>query len=167
MTDPFAPPSGDQPTQAFTTPPPVYGAPQPPPPYGGAPVYGAPPPYGAPLQGQANNGLGTAALVVGIASIVLSFTVVGGFVLGILGIIFGLIGRGRVKRAEANNGGVALAGVITGGIGIVIAGLAVLALVLFFNSDSGHKLRDCLTAAGGDTVAQQQCNTDFANDLQN
>ena len=53
--------------------------------YGGGPVV-------------ARNGLGTAALVLGILALVTCWTVIGGVVLGVLAVIFGFIGRGRVKR---------------------------------------------------------------------
>ena len=55
MTDPYAPPSGDQPP-AY----PVYAPTQP---YGSAPPPAAPPLYGAPVPVGARNGLGVTALV--------------------------------------------------------------------------------------------------------
>ncbi|QKW52689.1 DUF4190 domain-containing protein [Streptomyces buecherae] len=61
-----------------------------------------------------NNAQGTAALVLGIVGLVLFFSIVFGIVLGTLAIIFGALGRGKARRGEANNGGAALAGIITG-----------------------------------------------------
>ncbi|MFE6976859.1 DUF4190 domain-containing protein [Streptomyces sp. NPDC057682] len=67
------------------------------------------------------NGLGIASLVLGIISVVL-FCLWGlGIVLGVLALIFGLIGRGRAKRGEADNAGVALAGIILGSVGMVVS----------------------------------------------
>ena len=57
----------------------------------------APPLYGAPLQAT-RNGLGTAALVLGILAIPGAITIIGGVLLGILAIILGAIGRSRAKR---------------------------------------------------------------------
>ena len=95
MTGPFEPPApGPAP---YGQPPSPYG--QPPSPYGNPPGYGHPP-YGAPMR----NGLGTAALVLGIIGVVSGarmFFVA--FVLGILAVVFGLVGRGRAKRGEASN----------------------------------------------------------------
>ncbi|MFF1963727.1 DUF4190 domain-containing protein [Streptomyces sp. NPDC058232] len=99
-----------------------YGYPAAPPPqYGGYPGY---PGYGqAPWGGPGPaNGLGIASMVLGIIAVI-GFCMWGlGVVLGVLALILGLIGRGRAKRGEATNGGMALAGVILGSIGIVISG---------------------------------------------
>lgn len=108
-----------------------YGYPAPPPqPYGGYPGYGA---YGAGpgAWGPApNNGLGTAAMVIGIVSVV-GFCLYGlNIILGILALIFGIIGLGRAKRGEATNRGMALAGVILGSVGIVV-GAAILGVIIW------------------------------------
>lgn len=87
------------------------------PPTGQGPVPGA---YPAAPQ----NGMGTAALVMGI----LQF-----FCLGIIGsilaIVFGKIGMERADQGLATNRGVAKAGFVLGIIGVV---LAVIGLVIFF-----------------------------------
>ncbi|WP_406455375.1 DUF4190 domain-containing protein [Streptomyces sp. NBC_00876] len=117
---PAPPPVGQYgyPAQAPT---PQYGYPAAPPqPYGDYPGY---PGYGQNAWGgpQPANGMGIASLVLGIIAVV-GFCMYGlGIVLGVLALIFGLIGRGRASRGEANNGGVALAGIILGSIGIVIS----------------------------------------------
>ncbi len=156
MTDPFTPPTGDQP-------PPV-------PPYGAPEGYPAPPPgpplYGAPLTGPPRNGFGVVALVLGIASIVTFWSFVGGIVFGVLGIVFGILGRGRAKRGEATNGGLALAGLITGAVGLALTALYIVAIVLFLNSNTGHRLQDCLNKAGNDQAKVSQCQVQFQHDLQ-
>lgn len=66
---------------------------------------------------QLRNGLGTAALVLGIIGVVFAFVPLMwwlGFILGLLALIFGFVGRRRVKSARADNGGAALTGVLTG-----------------------------------------------------
>ncbi len=94
--------------------------------YPGYPGHGAyPPPFGA----QRNNGFGITALILGILSVVgcvTSFFAVG---LGIGAVVFGALGKGRANRGEADNGGMALAGIILGALGIVLGGLL---LVLIF-----------------------------------
>lgn len=75
-----------------------------------------------------NNAQGTAALVLGIAGLVLCFSIVPGVVLGILAIVFGALGRGKAQRGEANNGGAALAGLILG----VIACTASVAMIFVY-----------------------------------
>lgn len=119
-----------------------------------------PPPYGtAPVA--ARNGIGTAALVLGILALVGSIVVVGGVLFGIIAIVLGVIGRGRAKRQEATNGGSATAGLVCGVIALLLSVAIVVAGVGFFNSDSGKKLRDCLDKAGPDTSARQQCQIDL------
>lgn len=83
------------------------------------------------------NGMGVAALVLGIISVV-GFCLYGlSILLGVLALIFGIIGRRRVRRGEANNAGMALAGIILGSIGAVISAVF-LALVIWavVNGDS-------------------------------
>lgn len=73
---------------------------------------------------QPRNGMGTAALVLGIVGVVFAFVPFMwwlGCILGILATIFGFIGRGRVKRSQASNRGASLTGVITGLAAIVIS----------------------------------------------
>ncbi|MGW2637887.1 DUF4190 domain-containing protein, partial [Streptomyces sp. NPDC001348] len=144
--NPFAPP-------AATAPQPPY-APVPPPPispdgpgqlpygYPGGPGYGYPvgPGQGYPAghgygwpgtQPLPSNGMGTAALSLGILAAVCFWLWPLAIVLGILAVIFGVIGRGKARRGEATNGGQALAGVICGVAGIV---LGLLETVLFIAS---------------------------------
>lgn len=72
--------------------------------------------------------MGVAALVLGIISLPGVFTFFVGFVLGILAVIFGAVGRSRARRGEATNGGVALAGLICGAVGLA-ASVALVALL--------------------------------------
>lgn len=103
---------------------PQYGSSQPggypaPPQYGSAPGYGGG--YG---QSYPKNSLGVWALVLGIVSLVLQCY----FLTGIPAVIVGNKARKAAAAGEANNGGMALAGVILGWIGIA---LGVLLVVLF------------------------------------
>ncbi|GAA1434310.1 DUF4190 domain-containing protein [Streptomyces thermospinosisporus] len=132
----FGPPS--QPPQQ---PAPGYGYPQ-----SGTPSYGYPaapgqqgtPPAPYPQSGgygmpaQPSNGMGTAGLVLGIIGVVCSLTFFlwfFGVILGILGIIFGAIGRSKANRGEATNKGAATAGLVCGIVATVI--LPLLGLLLF------------------------------------
>ncbi len=88
-------------------------------PYPGYPGYPGPGGWtGAAPQPQ--NGFGIAAMVLGILSLCL-FCVHLGVVLGPLALIFGVLGRKKAARGEATNPGMALAGIITGSIGIAVA----------------------------------------------
>ncbi|MGN9795765.1 DUF4190 domain-containing protein [Streptomyces sp. NPDC054847] len=86
--------------------------------------------YTQPQPGQfaaptpARNGLGTAALVLGIIGLVFAiipFLFWIGTILCLIALILGIVGRGRAKRGEATNKGVALAGTVLGLLGIVVS----------------------------------------------
>ncbi|GHK04706.1 hypothetical protein SY2F82_65030 [Streptomyces sp. Y2F8-2] len=115
-----------------------YGFPQ----YTGHPGYGAP--YGSQGAGYGwpgmplppSNGMGIASLVLGVISLVLFCLWPVALIVGVLAVIFGIIGRRRAGRGEATNGGMALAGLICGAVGFVLS--AVLLIVLLaVPDDSG------------------------------
>ncbi|MFI6493596.1 DUF4190 domain-containing protein [Streptomyces sp. NPDC050564] len=116
-----------------------YGYPQyapapPHPAHQGVPGYGWPPvlPLGP------SNGMGTAGLVLGIVAAVVFCLWPLAIVLGILGVIFGVIGRRKARRGEATNPGQALAGIICGAVGIALgAGMLVYLIVVPDDSGSG------------------------------
>ncbi|WP_420035786.1 DUF4190 domain-containing protein [Streptomyces sp. cg28] len=106
-----------------------YPAPQPPAPYGGAQQYGYWP--GA-MPAQPSNGLGVAAMVLGIISDVLFLMWPVAIICGLLGIVFGALGRGKARRGEATNPGQALTGIICGSVGAALAvGFIVLIVATF------------------------------------
>ncbi|MFE0044514.1 DUF4190 domain-containing protein [Streptomyces albireticuli] len=85
------------------------------------PVQPYPVGYAAPMQ--PNNGTGTAGLVCGIVGTVCSLLVFlwfFGLVLGVLGIIFGAVGRSKVTKGEATNRQAATAGIVLGIAALVI-----------------------------------------------
>ncbi|MFH0519092.1 DUF4190 domain-containing protein [Streptomyces sp. M41] len=137
--NPFAPPVAPGP---YAGP----GEPVPPPPIGpegpGHVPYGYPGGHGYPaaqgaggyygwpgVQPMPSNGMGTAGLVLGIISAVIFCLWPVAIVVGVLALIFGAIGRGKARRGEATNPGQALAGIICGAAGVVLA-LGMLALVI-------------------------------------
>ena len=141
-------------------PPPQYGVypgsypPPPPQPYAGY----APPPT-AP-----KNGLGIAALVIAIIALL---SVVGGVVLGVVAIILGFLGWGRAKRGEANNGGIAIAGIVLGFLSIIEAIVVIGLFVWGFDRVGGTDYVDCLSRAGNDEQAVQQCADQFRDRIGN
>ncbi|WP_158373575.1 DUF4190 domain-containing protein [Cellulosimicrobium cellulans] len=82
---------------------PFPGAAYPATPYGNAPY--------VPVYGYPKNGLGVWALSLGIAGLVCC-----GLFAGIPAIITGVLSRKAVERGEANNGGLALTGIILGAL---------------------------------------------------
>ncbi|WP_338701064.1 DUF4190 domain-containing protein [Streptomyces sp. Q6] len=120
-----------------------WSAPAPQPPYGYANPYAPPgepvppPPVGpegpgvfpCPAYGYGwntvptgpSNGLGVAALVLGILTAVGFLLWPLAIVTGVLAVVFGVIGRRRAGRGAATNGGQALAGFICGLGGLLLA----------------------------------------------
>jgi hypothetical protein len=108
-----------------------------------------------------------AALVLGILSLV--FIVVFppvGVILGILGVVFGIIGVRRVRRGEATNRGQAMAGGITGGIGVVVsvALLVVVGTFIFSHRTQIDRLTQCLQNAHTQH-ARDACQQQFRNSV--
>lgn len=141
--------------------------PPPPPPYGSVPGgYPPPPPmpyggYPPPMPTAPKNGLGIAALVLAIVGLVLCWTVAGGVILGLCAVIIGFVARGRVKRGEATNGGIAVAGIALGFVSIVAALVFIPIYIGLFDQVGGTDYVDCLSRAGSDTEAAQRCADEF------
>ena len=139
------PPQDPGATPQYPAAPPAYpgaaGAPQHPGP--GTPQYPAATPYGSAPGGYSQPGPGYGAsypknslavwsLVLGIVAFVLSC----GLFTGIPAVIVGNNAKKAVARGEANNGGMATAGIILGWIAIVLSVLgAILVAVLFSNAE--------------------------------
>ncbi|MEV4338091.1 DUF4190 domain-containing protein [Streptomyces sp. NPDC049590] len=138
----FGPPAGAEPVP----PPPIapdgpgqvpYGYPGTLPAYAHAPYAGAPYPAGngygwSGTQAPPSNGMGTASLVLGILADIGFLAWPLALVLAVLAIIFGALGRGKAKRGEATNPGVALAGLICGVTGVVLVLIVFAAIIAAF-----------------------------------
>ena len=140
------------------------GGSYPPPGYGQAQGYGQAPGYGQQTM-RYGGGMATAALVLGILALILCWTVFGGIVLGIIAVVLGIIAARRASRGEAPGRGRAIAGIVTGAIGLVIAVALVAIGASFLNSTSGKNYTQCLQQAGNDQAAQQQCATEFQKSI--
>jgi membrane-bound ClpP family serine protease len=112
------------------------------------------------------NGIGTAALVLGIIGLVLAVIVLGGLV-GIVAVILGIVGLGRVRRGEATNRGVAIGGIVTGALAIVISGIIVAAGAAFWseNKDEIENFNDCVEQAESDQ-ARERCADQFEREIE-
>ncbi|MCD9876771.1 DUF4190 domain-containing protein [Streptomyces guryensis] len=133
---PGVPPAPGGWSESAVPPPPIAptgpGGPQGPAAPGGYGYPAYPQGYGWPgMQPFPQNGMGTAAMVLGILSCCM-FCVYGivSLVLGVLAVVFGVKGKQRADRGEATNRGQAQAGFITGIVGIVL-GVAVIVLMVF------------------------------------
>jgi hypothetical protein len=121
-----------------------------------APAYGYP---GYPQPQPA--GMAIAALVLGIAALVLCWTAFGGLVLGLLAVVFGIVALGRARRGEAGGQGRAIAGLITGAIGIVLGAVLLFVYINLFTSSGFTDLVSCVRDAGQDQAKVQQCQDQF------
>ena len=158
MTDPTNQPETPPPPPSQ---PPGTGYPAPPPPPSQPPdaTYPAPPPMPyagqTPLPVAPRNGLGIAALVIAIFGLLLCLSIVAGVVLGIVAVILGF-----------DNGGVATAGIVLGFLSIV-AGLVFIPIYVFLFRETGFvDYYDCMTKAGDDQSAQQQCTDEFKHNVE-
>jgi hypothetical protein len=101
------------------------------------------------------NGLGTAALLLGVVGLVLAVLVIFSplaLPLGLLAIILGAFGVGRARRGEADNRGHAFTGIVTGVLAIGIAVAWGFQFVTFFTehqSDLRH-FGTCMRKADND-----------------
>jgi hypothetical protein len=92
------------------------------------------PAYPVAVQQAPRNGLGIAALILGIVGVVVGiipffFWVAG--ILGVIGLILGFVGRGRAKRGEATNGTMALWGIITSAVAVVVSIVGLVILIVW------------------------------------
>ncbi len=125
------------------------------------PASGYPPP---PVEPK--NGLGTASLVLAIVALISFWTVFVAVVLGPVAVVIGFLGRGRVKRGSANNGGVAIAGIVLGALAI-IAGLAFIPIYTVVWKDvGGDDYLDCIQKADNNRLQQQRCADQFRQNVQ-
>ncbi len=148
----YPPPPGGM----YPPPPPGY-PPAPPQPYAG---------YGAPVGTAPKNGLGIGALIASILSLPAAFTVFGGFILGVIGIILGFLGYRRARSGEATNGGMAIAGIVLGVLGIVLSAVLIAIGIWGFFKVGGRDYVDCMQQAGADRAAQIQCEEEFKGNLE-
>ena len=166
MPPPGGPPVGGGPPPPGS--PPIPGAPAPygtPPPPGGPPGFATPQfgtpgytpggfPSAPPPGSKATNGLAVASLICGILGLVLFWACFVGLVLAIVAVVLGVMGRSKSRQLPGESGsGMALAGMITGGIGVA---LGVLMVVLLFVGDSTVDDYDGVNSDPSDGV----CNED-------
>jgi len=99
------------------------------------------------------NGLGIAALVLGILAFLSGLFIIGGL-FGLVAVVLGFLALRKVKRGEASSRGLPITGIILGIIGIIAAVLAVAGIGLL-----GSRAANCDQYAN-DQVALEQCLAD-------
>jgi hypothetical protein len=111
--------------------------------------------------------LGVASLWVAIAGLVTALSVVLGVALGGAAVVLGFLGYARVKRREADNGGVAIAGIVLGALAIIAGVASIFIYFGIWKTTGGGDYVDCMTKAGSDSTLQQQCANRFRERFEN
>jgi hypothetical protein len=110
------------------------------------------------------NGFGVAALTLGLVGALLFWTVLGGVVLGLLALIFGIVGFRRGKRSEATNGTLAAVGAVIGTFALIGSSVVLVFAVSVLSSGDYGELKDCMRNAP--TQAElKQCQRDFVDSI--
>jgi membrane-bound ClpP family serine protease len=132
------------------------------------------PPGGAGYGGyppvRRRNGMGTAALILGILGLVLVvlilFAPLGAF-LGLLAVIFGIVGLLRAGRGEADNRGQAVAGLATGAVALVVGLVLSIGIGTFFaaNVNEFRRFGRCMENASGQ-AQRDACARQLSRDLE-
>ena len=128
-----------------------------------------PPPGQYPGTGR-RNGMGTAALVLGVVALVLVvlliFSPLGAF-LGLLAVIFGIVGIVRVNHREADNRGQAVTGLVTGGLALLLGIWFTVSVGVWFSThvNDFNRFGECLNDASGST-AREECARQLSRDLE-
>jgi hypothetical protein len=145
-------------------------SPPPGPPAGPPPSPPASPGYQAyPAARQRRNGIGIAALVCGVVALVLVLLILFaplGVILGLVAVVLGILGLTRANRGEADNRGQAVAGLVTGGLAVLIGLFLAVSIGTFFatNVNDFREFGRCMDNARSDQ-ARQACAEQLANNL--
>lgn len=137
-------------------------------PYGGQPQYGGGQ-YGQPYgQPQPSKGLAVTSLVLGIIALLLSWLVFPA-VLGLIAVVLGFVAIAKASKGTAGGRGMAIGGIITGVLSLVVAGIVLAATVWFVNEvgeSSFGDLTSCIIDAGDDQAAIDKCEADFSSQIE-
>ncbi|MDN3270645.1 DUF4190 domain-containing protein [Streptomyces sp. MA15] len=114
--------------------------------------------------GERRNGFGIAALVLGIVGALLFWTAIGGIVLGLLAVVFGVLGFRRGKRGVATNGTMAVIGAVLGALALVVSSVLLALGVAVINSDEFKDYQDCIDHANSQSD-RQECARDFDREV--
>ena len=132
-------------------------------PAGGYPAGGAP-------AARRRNGMGTTALVLGVVAltlvVLLLFSPLGAF-LGLLAVLFGILGIIRANRGEADNRGQAVAGLVCGGLALVVGVILTISIGTWFAThvNDFNRFGQCMDDAAG-AAAREECARQLTRELE-
>jgi Domain of unknown function (DUF4190) len=150
---------------------PPQGQPPPgPPPQGQGPPGGYPPSGGYRAATGRRNGVGVAALVIGVVALVLVVLLLFsplGVLLGLIAVVLGIIGLVRANRGDADNRGQAVAGLVTGGLALLLGIFFTISVGTWFAThvNDFQRFGNCMDNAVG-AAAREQCARELSQDLE-
>ncbi|WP_455352138.1 DUF4190 domain-containing protein [Streptomyces sp. SYSU K217416] len=111
-----------------------------------------------------SNGVAIAALVLGVAAILLFWTVFGGIVLGLVAVILGIVGARKARGGRAPHGKMAIIGAVLGALGLIASVVIIAIGASILNSDEFKDFNDCVQHA--ETQSERDaCEKDFNQDM--
>ena len=125
---------------------------------------------GYPAAPSRRNGMGTTALVIGVVALtqvlLLLFSPLGAF-LGLVAVLFGVLGLMRANRGEADNRGQAVAGLVTGAIALLLGIFFTISIGTWFAThvNDFRRFGNCMDQANT-PAAREQCGRQLSTDLQ-
>jgi membrane-bound ClpP family serine protease len=125
---------------------------------------------GYPAARGRRNGIGTAALVIGVVALVLVVLLLFsplGALLGLVAVLLGIFGLVRANRGEADNRGQAVAGLVTGAIALLLGIFFTISIGTWFATHvtDFDRFGRCMDNAGGQ-AAREQCARELSRDLE-
>ncbi|MFD3531355.1 DUF4190 domain-containing protein [Streptomyces sp. NPDC058664] len=114
--------------------------------------------------GKRSSGLAIASLVLGIAAILLFWTVFGGLVLGLLALVFGIIGARKVRAGRGRHGRMSLIGAVLGALGMIASAVILAIGASILDSDEFKNFDDCVERANSQSE-RDACAKDFGNEM--
>jgi len=114
--------------------------------------------------------MGTTALVLGVVALVLVLLLLFsplGALLGLVAVLFGILGLIRANRGEADNRGQAVAGLITGALALLFGILFSISVGTWFatHTNDFRRFGNCMDGAVG-AAAREQCARQLSQDLE-
>ncbi|MFD7750048.1 DUF4190 domain-containing protein [Streptomyces sp. NPDC059698] len=120
-------------------------------------------PYGGPAPAR-TNGFAVAALVLGLVACLFFWTIVGGLLLGLLAVVFGVVAALRTRQGRAPRRAMAIVGAAFGALGLIGSAIVLVLAVSVFDSQKFQDFQDCVEQADS-RAAEDRCSEDFVDDL--
>ncbi|MFG3426791.1 DUF4190 domain-containing protein [Streptomyces californicus] len=122
-------------------------------------------PYGGQAPAR-TNGFAVAALVLGLLACLFFWTIVGGLLLGLLAVIFGIVAALRTRQGRAPRRVMAIVGTVFGALGLIGSAIVLVAAISVFDSQEFKNFEDCVDKAASQS-AEDRCTEDFVDELTN